>query len=172
VHTALTPGAIEYEVADIVVELVGALERAAHGSHRAPALLPEGAGLNVNIPAFAAGTGAALPFAHSRMGLATAFSPVFFERLSDSALARASGLNLPLPGISLVGPTETPPVGVVVPLDASPRSEFNRLGTGAIAVTVMQGVPQADRALEALARERLRRLVKPAAHAGHAGQDD
>lgn len=156
-YTQLAPGAIEYEVADIVVELVGALEK---GRRKHGELLPEGAGLNVNIPPFTAGNGQSLQYAFTRMGLATAFSPVFFERLSDSALARAAGVNVALPGISLVSPGEPTPPGVVLPADTKPSSENNRLGTGEITVTVIQGLPQADRMLEALTRARAARLVR------------
>jgi 5'-nucleotidase len=157
-YAQLSPGAVEYEVADIVVDLVAALEKSRR-KHRE--LLPEGAGLNVNIPPFAAGNGQSLPFAFTRVGLATAFSPVFFERLSESALARQSGVNVPLPGVSLAAPGEALPPGVVLRADDKPLSEYNRLGTGAITVSVLQGVAQADRLLEALARDRLERLVRP-----------
>ena len=160
-YTQLLPGAIEYEVADIVVELVGALEKK-KGRHRE--LLPDGAGLNVNIPPFTAGNGPSLAFAFTRVGLATAFSPVFFERLSDSALARQSGLNLPLPGVSLVAPGEVPPAGVVLPSDSKRSSEYNRLATGAVTVSVIQGVPQADKALEELTRNRAAKLVHVSPH--------
>ena len=118
----------------------------------------------MNIPPFTAGNGQGLPFAFTRMGIATAFSPVFFERLSDSALARAAGLNVPLPGISLVSPLEAPPPGVVLPADTKPSSENNRLGTGAVTLTVLQGVPQADRVMEVLTRSRLEKLARTPQH--------
>jgi 5'-nucleotidase len=160
-YAQLAHGDIEYEVADIVVELVGVLDKNRR-KHRE--LLPEGSGLNVNIPPFTAGNGQSLPFAFTRMGVATAFSPVFFERLSDSALARSAGVNLPLPGISLVSPLEVAPPGVVLPADTRPSSENNRLGTGAVTLTVIQGIPQADRLLEALTRHRLEKLVRSPHH--------
>ncbi len=148
-HTALQPGDIEFEVADIVVGLVQRLERAKRG-HRDTPLLPQGLGLNVNIPAFAVGTGRTLRMAPSRMGVATAFAPVFFERLSDSAVARGVGLNLPLPGVSIVGRGETPPAGVELPQDTRRSSEQNVIERGLISITVIQGVPQAERVLESL----------------------
>lgn len=136
-----------YEVAGIVVRLLERLERDHGGKHaqRPRRLLPEGLGLNVNIPAFAAGGGAALPLRVTQVGVATAFAPAFYERLSDSPLAVASGVNLPLPGISLgVGGTVLPS-GVVLPLDNSRHSEANVIATGAaVTVSPVQGVPEAS----------------------------
>ena len=160
--TQLAPGAVEYETADIVVEIVHALERSRVGNK---ALLPAGTGLNVNIPPFTPGNAQALPFAYTRMGLATGFSPVFYARLSDSPLAVAAGVNVPLPGVSLVLPQQPAPVGVVLPTDTRPSSENNRLATGVVTLTVIQGLTQADRAMEAMVQQRLQRLVRtPAPH--------
>ena len=159
--TALSPSSRPYEVADIVVRMVERLEkdddRPTHASRR---LLPEGLGLNVNVPAFAAGTGAALPVRISHLGQATAFAPAFYERLSDSPLAVASGLNLPLPGISLATGGTVLPTGVVLPVDASPTSEANLIAAGAaVTVSPVQGVPEAS--------ERLLERLRRAAFKGH-----
>ncbi|EHR69834.1 putative acid phosphatase [Burkholderiales bacterium JOSHI_001] len=153
--TALPPTSRPFEVADIVVRLVDRLERDEDKhSNAGRRLLPEGLGLNVNVPAFTAGTGAALPLRFTRIGQATAFAPAFYERLSDSPLAVASGVNLPLPGISLgVGGTALPS-GVMLPLDASSSSEANAIAAGgAVTVSPVQGVPEAsERLLERLRR--------------------
>lgn len=152
--TALAPTSRPYEVANIVLRLVESLEaeskrhdqrdrhdRHGDGSRR---LLPEGLGLNVNVPAFAPGAGAALPLRLTQVGLATAFAPAFYERLSDSPLAAASGVNNPLPGISLAQGSTTLPTGVVIPRDDAATSEANVIATGAaITVSPVQGVPEA-----------------------------
>jgi 5'-nucleotidase len=161
---ALATSSRPYEVADIVVRLVERLDNDGDDQphHASRRLLPEGLGLNVNVPAFAAGGGASLPFRATHVGQATAFAPAFYERLSDSPLAQASGLNLPLPGISLgVGGTVLPS-GVVLPLDASPTSEANVIAAGgAVTVSPVQGVPEAGaRLLERLSKGSLKGLLK------------
>ena len=160
---ALPPTHRAYEVADIVVRLVdevlGAKPAHRHGGHRRPArLMPDGVGLNVNVPLFTAGTGATLPFAVTRVGVATAYAPAFYERLSDSPLAAAYGLNLPLPGISLASGGSVLPSGTVVPLDDGKRSEGNVVaqGTG-VTISPVQGVPEASRQTEAWLQGRVRR---------------
>jgi 5'-nucleotidase len=85
-----------------------------------------------------------LPLRLTRLGLATAFAPAFYERLSDSALAVASGVNVPLPGISLAPGGTVLPTGVVMPLDSNPSSEANVIAESrAVTVTPVQGVPEA-----------------------------
>src|SRR5262249_35162327 len=81
--TTLTPASRAYEVADIVVKLVEALF--AERKPNAP-LLPTGVGLNVNIPAFVSGEGAALPYVMTHMGVATSFAPAFYEDLGQNPL--------------------------------------------------------------------------------------
>lgn len=139
---SLAPTSRPFEVADIVVKIVENLSRQRLGDKGA--LLPEGLGLNVNVPDFAAGAGISLPLKVTRIGFATAFAPAFFERLSDSPLAVASGVNLPLPGISLAPGGTTLPSGTVMPSDTSERSEANVITTkAAVTVTPVQGVPEA-----------------------------
>ncbi len=133
-----------FEVADIVVRLVEQLD-----DRRRPRmpLLPEGLGLNVNVPAFAPGTGLALPVRLTQIGFATAFAPAFYERLSDSPVARAVGITAPVPGISLAAPGTVLPSGVVIPDDPATRSEGNVItGGSAVTVTPVQGVPEATAA--------------------------
>jgi 5'-nucleotidase len=141
--SALPAGGRPFEVADIVVKLVS---RLAHHARAVPApLLPQGMGLNVNVPAFAAGTGVSLPLKLTQLGFATAFAPAFYERLSDSPVAVGFGLNLPLPGISLATGGTVLPSGVVIPNDSSATSEANVIAAGtAVTVTPVQGVPEAS----------------------------
>ena len=159
--TALPPTDRTFEVADIVLRLIDDVLDAKpprHHAERRPArrLLPEGLGLNVNVPAFATGNGATLPFALTQIGVATAFAPAFYERLSDSPLAVASGVNVAAPGISLTSGGTLLPGGTVVPKDEAARSEGNVVAQGsAITLSPVQGVPEASRAYEGWLRGRL-----------------
>lgn len=144
-----------YEVAGIVVRLVNALAHQGRRSWRG--LLPEGLGLNVNVPAFEAGAGAALPWRMTHVGVATAYAPAFYEKLSDSPLAVAYGINYPVPGISLAAQGTVLPSGVVVPTDESRSSEGNVIAQGgAVTVSPVQGIPEASGA------ELLRLVLKQA----------
>lgn len=158
---ALPPTARPFEVADVVVRVLDEVLPDRHRGHRrgrpAKPLLPEGLGLNVNIPSFAPGGGAALPLAATRIGVATAYAPAFYERLSESPLAVGAGVNFPLPGVSLAPGGTTLPSGTVVPLDDARRSEGNVVASGeAITVSPVQGVPEASREFESWLRETLR----------------
>lgn len=136
-----------YEVAGIVVKLVDAL--VANKAKAGGLLMPEGVGLNVNVPDFSAGGGAALPFRFTRIGKATAYSPAFYEKLSDSPLAVAAGVNFPVPGISLAPGGTTLPSGVVLPKDSAATSEDNVIASrAAVTISPVEGVPQARRAFE------------------------
>jgi 5'-nucleotidase len=141
--TSLAPTARPFEVADIVVKLLGQLTRQSLGGRGA--LLPEGLGLNVNIPEFAPGSGVSLPLKITQIGFATAFAPAFFEKLSDSPLAVSFGANVALPGISLAAGGTVLPSGTVMPTDRSSRSEANVIESrAAITVSPVQGVPEAS----------------------------
>jgi 5'-nucleotidase len=147
-----------FEVADLVVKLVDGL--VANKSKAGGLLMPEGVGLNVNIPDFSAGGGKALPFKFTKVGKATAYSPAFYEKLSDSALAVASGVNLPLPGISLAPGGTTLPNGVVMPKDTALTSESNVIDTKtAVTLSPVEGVPQARRAFEEAMKIKLNALA-------------
>jgi hypothetical protein len=64
-------------------------------------------------------------------------------------------------GIGLVAGGTALPSGVVVPADASPVSEGNVVATGqAIAVSVIQGAPEADPASVAILRAKLGALSR------------
>ncbi|HSW15388.1 MAG TPA: 5'/3'-nucleotidase SurE [Solimonas sp.] len=159
-HTALAEGDVEYELADIVVKLVQRLE--ANRVAGQP-LLPPGVALNLNIPKFETGQGAALKYRFARMGLATEYQPVFYEKLSDSPIATGFGAGVPLPGISFANAQVAPPAGVVIAVDNDARSEFNLMKTHAVSVTAFEGVPQARRSNEELVKLRLGELLTPVA---------
>lgn len=147
-----------FEVADIVIKLVDGL--LANKSKAGALLMPQGVGLNVNIPDFVAGAGKNLPFQFTRVGKATEYGPAFYERFSDSPVAVGYGLNLPLPGIALAPGGTTLPSGVVMPRDDAATSESNVIATKtAVAVSPVEGVPQARRAFEDALRIKLNALV-------------
>jgi len=151
------------EVADLVVRLLDEVLDAKPPRHRAERrplrrLMPEGVGLNVNVPAFAAGAGPTLRFAVTQVGVATAYAPAFYARLSDSPLAVASGVNYPLPGISLAPGGTVLPSGTVLPKDDDPRAEGNVVARGGlVTVSPVQGVPEASRSYELWLKSRLSR---------------
>lgn len=141
---ALSSTSRSYEVADIVVRLVQSLEKQS-SSNNERRLLPRNLGLNVNVPPFESGAGAALPFRVTHMGRATALAPAFYEDLGVSALGKALGIpaGLGLAGVSLDAAGTVLPTGVVIPTDRSPSSEANVIAAGgAVTVSVMQGVPE------------------------------
>lgn len=154
--SSLPPEHRAFEVAHIVSRLVDELVDARRPRWPHEPLLPNGIGLNVNVPDFAAGSGASLPFRVTHVGVATAYAPAFYERLSDSPSAQASGVNLPLPGISLAVGGTVLPSGSVVPLDRSRSAEGNVIaGKNAVSVSPVQGVPEASRDYESLLSWRL-----------------
>jgi 5'-nucleotidase len=159
---ALPATARAFEVADIVVRLLddvlGLRSPRHHAEHRdGRPLMPAGIGLNVNVPAFTAGTGATIPFAVTHVGLATAYAPAFFTKLSDSPLAVGAGLNLPLPGISLAPMGSVLPGGNTLPQDSDASSEGNAvLRGGVVAISPVQGVPEAGQRYGTWLRERIR----------------
>lgn len=160
---SLPPTHRAFEVADIVVRVLDqALDLKAPSDRlarpRVGPLLPEGIGLNVNVPTFAAGGGANLRLAVTQIGVATAFAPAFYERLSDSPLAVASGVNFPLPGVSLTAGGTVLPSGTVVPKDDDKRAEGNVIAQGgAVTLSPVQGVPAARVLFEAWLKLKLAR---------------
>ncbi|WP_211455106.1 5'/3'-nucleotidase SurE [Collimonas antrihumi] len=155
----LAAGDPEYEVADVVVRLVKELQQRKEVA--GDALLPRGIGLNVNLPKFAKGTAATLPVKFSKIGLATVALPYFVEDLSTdplakSYLAQAFPNGVPAyPGVTLVLNQGPVPAGLKYVPDTNPDSEQNVVNSGAIAISVMQGTPQAPRAQEAIMRAKL-----------------
>jgi 5'-nucleotidase len=153
----LAPGDPEYEVANIVSNIVAVLE-AQQRKYKTP-LLPAGLGLNVNIPQFAAGSSKHLAFKVSREGTAASVTPIFVEDLSQDAGAHALGLSLPtLPGISVALPN-MPPTSRAWVVDTDPASEQNVIHSGAISISVIKGNHQADGSSVAAVRRTLKTLL-------------
>jgi 5'-nucleotidase len=155
------PTSRAFEVADVVLRVLDEVldvkpprsraEKRGHGR-----LLPDGLGLNVNVPNFTPGNASTLKLQATRIGVATAFAPAFFERLSDSPLAVAAGVNVQLPGVSLAPGGTVLPSGTVVPLDDSKKSEGNAIAAGVVTVSPVQGVPEASDRFEDWVKRRLR----------------
>lgn len=159
----LASGDPEYEIADVVVRLVAELEKR---KSVGDGLLPPGVGLNVNLPKFAKGGAAALPFKYAKLGLATIALPYFIEDLSKDALAqsylaRAYPNGVPAyPGVTLLVNPAPAPAGLTHTPDTDPESEQNVVNSGAIAVSVMQGTHQGTRTQEAVIRAKLANFIK------------
>jgi 5'-nucleotidase len=151
-----------FEVADIVVRLLDEVLEVRPPRHHAERrdgrpLMPAGIGLNVNVPAFTPGAGATLPFAVTQVGLATAYAPAFFSKLSDSPLAVGAGVNLPLPGVSLAPMGSALPSGNTLPQDTDTRSEGNAVARGGVVtISPVQGVPEASQRYQAWLKGRIR----------------
>lgn len=159
-YTALSQTSRAYEVASIVRELVEALAR--NTKKNRARLLPEGVGLNVNIPDFAPGTGALVPYKLTHMGVATGFAPAFYEDLGASPLGAAVGIpaGQGLSGIGLATSGTTLPTGITIPNDASPTSEGNVIAAKAgVSVSVIAGVPEAGEEFVGELRSKLSSLV-------------
>lgn len=155
----LQEGDIDYEVADLVVKLVARLERQAKQKHQP--LLPPGIGLNVNIPAFAPGTGNSLKFQLTRLGRKAGI--YFSEDLSQDPNVKAIGIAMPAaPGFSW-NFKEAPP-NLDLPTDSDPRAESNAIQHDVVTVSVMQGIPQAGASDERAVFQRLRGLVGSKTH--------
>lgn len=150
----------EFEIAALVVRLVAMLEQPR--CRRAGPLLPVGVGLNVNVPAFAAGTATALPVRLSHVGTAPSATPVFSTDLcadpfASNALGEAcAGDPKPmLAGVTLV------PYGTTVPgelssiPDTEPLSEQNVVAARAISISVIGGNHDGAEPGDAAARRKL-----------------
>lgn len=159
--TALTASSRAYEVADIVVTLVKSLvdNQAKAGGK----LMPEGTGLNVNVPDFAAGKGSSLPFVFTNMGKATSYAPAFYEDLGKNAVAAAYGIpsGAGIMGIGMAAGGTILPSGVTIPNDTSTASEGNVVNAkSGVAVSVIEGVPEARRSFVEAMKLKLNALVK------------
>lgn len=133
-----------FEVAGIASTLVKTLQDAAKNGWADGKLMPAGIGLNINIPDFAAGTGASLPLSFTQVGTATAYMPAFYEKFSDSPLAAGYGLNVPVPGIIMANGGTRLPTGIVLPADTNAKSEQNVINTKtAITISPVKGIPDA-----------------------------
>ena len=151
--------AIEFRIAGLVVELIDRIERN-HGRARGKGpLLPSGTGLNVNVPKFDPAHGCTPgEYRFTRVGTATEFKPVFFQKLADSPAAVGFGAGVPLPGISFVLPGGAPPAGVSLPSDTDPDSEANANRACFISITPIEGVPEVSPASARQVRALLRGL--------------
>ena len=117
----------------------------------------------MNIPTFVSGEGKTLPYLITHMGIATSFTPAFYEDLRQNPLAAASGIpaGLGLSGIGLVSGGSTLPTGTTAPIDDSPTSEGNVIAAGTgVAVSPVVGVAEADQRDVA----RLQRVIKQLSH--------
>lgn len=153
-YTQLAETDIDYEVAGVVAKLVAKLERQAKQTHQP--LLPPGVALNVNIPAFAPGTGATVKYRLTRIGRRAGI--YFSEDLSQDPNVQAFGIPMPAaPGFSWG--IEKIPANLNLPTDADPRDETNAIKQNVVTVSVMQGIPQADAKEERAVLRRLQGLV-------------
>jgi 5'-nucleotidase len=158
-YQVLAAGDVEYENADIVVRLVAELDkkRATAGGK----LLPDGIGLNVNVPKFTPGSAAKLPIRFTKEGIASSATPYFVSDLSKDpvAIGYIRGGAPALPGVSLfLGGTK--PANLSMLTDTDPASEQNTVKAGAVAVTVLSVNHQADRAPEAAVRIKLNAIAQ------------
>lgn len=153
------PDATEFRIASLVIALIDRIERNNDRARRRTPFLPAGIGLNVNVPKFDPAHGCTPEkFRFTRIGTATDYQPVFFERLSESPVAVGFGVDAPLPGISFVPMGAKAPNGARIVEDADPRSEANANQACLISVSPMQGVPEASAASAREVRKRLRGL--------------
>lgn len=133
----LRAGSREYELADYVVKLVKAVELS-RLTPQSP-LLPRLLGLNVNLPAFAAGKAATLPVKLTHTGTANNSMPVFVSNLARD------WPGVPLlprgPGIAMLGAGALP-ADVPRLVDDDPNSEYNVVKQGAVAITVIEATIQ------------------------------
>jgi 5'-nucleotidase len=141
-------------VAELVVKLVTALDG------RAGIRLPQGIGLNVNLPPIDPQTqiADAFDFFLTRLGSSANFGLQFFDNLGDSPIAQASGIpaDIGLPGVSVT----IPPEAAGYPLDDSNRSETNALDALVVTVSPIQGTYAVNRATEREVAFRLRALFR------------
>ena len=119
--------ALAEEVAQILLRVVTELER--NQRPRQP-LLPEGTGLNINVPKFAAGEAGALPFARTSVGVYSAVVPRFVLNLAEDPVAQSRGIDAALPGITFAAGD---------PAAADADSEALVLSQGKVTVSVIEG---------------------------------
>jgi 5'-nucleotidase len=137
-YRSFAPGLqpIDREVAGVVVRLVDALD-----AGRRTRVLPESIGLNVNLPKFAPGSSADLPFRLSNVGTASSVTPFFSADLCADSTAKlllgatCAGANPPkLAGVSLVINGAPFPANLSFVADANASSEQNVVNEGEVAV--------------------------------------
>ena len=146
-------------VAKVVVTLVDTLT----GNKEAPRKdlgLPSGVGLNVNLPKIdpETTTAADFEFQFTRIGTSANLGPMFYEDISQSALAVGYGIpeNLGLPGVSIV----TPASDAGYTKDDAVNSESNALQTKTVTVSAIQGTYAIDQRRERKVKKGLRSLLR------------
>src|SRR5690606_22113555 len=116
-------------------------------------LLPQGAGLNINVPRFEQPDEAlALAFERALVGTHSTITPRFVENLAADPVASSQGVDAPLPGISF---TPGDPDG------ADPAGEVAVLAQGRIAVSVIEGNFGADPVARVRTLARIGGLFRP-----------
>jgi hypothetical protein len=130
-------------------------------------MLPEGFGLNVNVPKFSPGTAASLRFRLTDIGRHALATMMFSDDLCAEPLIRGMLGNAcagtPPPKLSGVGfvPNGKPmPAGLSSLADTNPLSEQKLVDAGEIAVSVMQGTHEAEHGNARRAARQLRGLLK------------
>ena len=153
-YQKLAPGDIDYEIADVTVKLVAQLEQQANKTHKP--LLPPGIGLNVNIPAFAPGTGKTIRYQLTRLGHQAMM--YYTDDLSQDPNVKAFGINMPpAPGYSWA--MKETPAELNLPADTDKNAENVAIKTGVVTISVMQGIPQAGAAEESAIKHELGGLL-------------
>ena len=148
--------------AALVVKLVDARD----GRNRIR--LPEGIGLNVNLPPIDAQHSDVddFSFALTRIGSSANFGLEFFANLGDSPVARSVGIpsDIGRPGVSIT----IPPEAAGYPVNDSKRSETNLLQALVVTVSPIEGTYAADQIIEGKAKGQLQTL----SGASHRIQDE
>lgn len=122
--------ALAAEVATLTVKVIKGLSEHKVGK----ALLPDGLGLNMNFPKFAAGASAALPWKVSRFGNFNSYDVRFVTDLSQDPVAAAVGLgSVRLPGVTIATRTAADATR-----ETDPRSEALLSLRGHVTLTPMQ----------------------------------
>ena len=152
-YTSLKPNAAEFELAALVLKVLAQLQSKAGDK---TALLPDGLGLNINIPQFAPGKSSGLKTRYTRIGGLSYPAPYFYSQLSDSRFASERGLASPLPGISVALPGD----GSALPIDTDSLSEGRQLQQGHITISPLRMTPAGSEADRRQLKQWLHREVK------------
>lgn len=154
----LPSSALAFEIAEATVRLVAALEA---GRLKDSPLMQPGLGLNINIPLVSDGAIKDLPFRMTRLGTATDYGAVFYEKLVAHPLAAARGVKDGDAGIGIVKGGAALPNGRRYPKDDHPDSENNVLEQrNAITLSPVEGMPEAPAAWTDALRAQLGGLFK------------
>jgi 5'-nucleotidase len=154
---------IDREIAGVVVRLVDALD-----AGRQARVLPEGIGLNVNLPRFPPGSASELPFRLSNVGTASSVTPFFSADLCADPTAKlllgatCAGASPPrLAGVSLVLNGAPFPANLSFISDDVASSEQNVVNRGEVAVSVIEGNHQPTNDSRQKVASGLQQLLEP-----------